>query len=55
MGVEVNLKRVLGIIAVILVIYFIVTSPQSAANITHTLWNGAVTVANGLGSFVDSL
>jgi hypothetical protein len=49
------MKKVLGIAALIFVVFFIVTAPQSAANITHTLWQGAVNVADGLGSFVSSL
>ncbi len=49
------LKQILSVGAVIFLLFFIVTAPQSAAAITHTLWNAVVAVFNGLASFVQSL
>jgi NADH:ubiquinone oxidoreductase subunit 6 (subunit J) len=40
---------------VVFVIFYIMTSPDQAANIAHGSWHTAVHVAHGLGSFVDKL
>jgi hypothetical protein len=54
-GVGSMLKQVLSVGAVIFLLFFIVTAPQSAAAIAHTLWNAVVFVFNGLASFFESL
>jgi NADH:ubiquinone oxidoreductase subunit 6 (subunit J) len=41
--------------AVVFVIFYIMTSPDQAANIAHGSWHTVVHVAHGLGSFVDKL
>jgi hypothetical protein len=48
-------KLVIGGVAVALVLFYISTSPDQAANIFHTSWHSAVNVAHGIGDFVDKL
>jgi hypothetical protein len=36
-------------------IFYIMTSPDQAANITKGSWHLAASVANGVGNFVDKL
>ena len=43
-----------GIVAAF-VIFFVMTSPDNAANIVHAGWHLAVNVAHGLRDFVDKL
>jgi NADH:ubiquinone oxidoreductase subunit 6 (subunit J) len=40
---------------VIFLVFYIMTSPDHAANIVHSSWHTAVHVAHGLGNFVDKL
>jgi hypothetical protein len=51
----VDTKKLVGILAGIFVIFFVVTQPSSAADITNTLWHGTVNIAHGLASFVNQL
>jgi hypothetical protein len=48
-------KLVVAGIIVAFVIFYIMTSPDQAANIIHTGWHSAVNVAHGIGNFVDKL
>ena len=45
---------IIGVIVAFLVFY-IMTSPDQAANIAHGGWDGAVNIAHGLGDFVNKL
>jgi hypothetical protein len=54
-GVGVTLSRFLWIALLIFLLFFIVTSPQTAAAIANNLWNAILAVFNGLSSFVQSL
>ena len=54
-GASVDTKKLVGILAGIFVIFFVVTQTSSAVDITHTLWHGTVNIAHGLANFVDSL
>jgi hypothetical protein len=51
----VDTKKVVGVLAAIFVIFFIVTQPSQAADITHTLWDGIVNIAHGFADFLNSL
>jgi len=51
----VDTKKLVGVLAGIFVIFFVVTQTSSAVDITHTLWHGTVNIAHGLANFVDSL
>ncbi len=48
-------KKIFGVLLGVFVIFFIVTQPAQAADITHNLWNGTVNVAHGVADFVDKL
>ena len=48
-------KKLVGVLGGIFVIFFLVTQPSQAADITHNLWTGTVNVAHGLANFVDKL
>jgi hypothetical protein len=37
------------------VVFYLLTSPDNAANIVHHSWAGVVKVAHGIGHFVDKL
>ena len=36
-------------------VFYILTSPDNAANIVHHSWHGIVHMAHGVGNFVDKL
>lgn len=48
-------KKIAGVAAAAFVIFFVVTQPTDAADITHTLWHGTVNVAHGVANFVNQL
>ena len=45
---------IIGVLVAFLVFY-IMTSPDSAANIAHSGWHSAVNIAHGVGDFVNKL
>ena len=45
---------IVGVVGAFLVFY-ILHSPDNAANIVHHSWAGVVKVAHGIGNFVDKL
>lgn len=49
------MKLVVTGAVVIFLIFYIMTSPDQAANIVHSSWHTAVNVAHGIGSFVNKL
>jgi hypothetical protein len=53
-GVAMGKLVVVGIVIAFLVFY-IMTSPDQAANIVHHTWSVAVNVAHGVGHFIDKL
>jgi hypothetical protein len=36
-------------------VFYVMTSPDQAANIFHTGWHAIVNVAHGIGSFLNKL
>lgn len=48
-------KKLVTAAVVIFLLFFIVTQPTQAADITHNLWHGTVNVAHGVASFVGQL
>jgi hypothetical protein len=48
-------KLVVAGVIVAFVIFYIMTSPDQAANIVHSSWHTAVNVAHGVGHFVDKV
>jgi hypothetical protein len=53
--VSVDTKKLVTAAVVIFLLFFVVTQPTQAADITHTLWHGTVNVAHGVASFVGQL
>jgi hypothetical protein len=51
----VDTKKLIGAAVGLFLIFFIVTQPTQAADITHNLWDGTVNVAHGVADFVDKL
>jgi hypothetical protein len=52
---QMTTKKVVGWILAIFVLFFIVTQPNQAADIAHSLWNGIVNIFHGIANFVSSL
>ena len=50
-----NLKTGVTALVIAFVIFFILTSPDNAANIVHATWKLVVNVAHGLNRFIDKL
>jgi hypothetical protein len=48
-------KRVVAGLVVVFLIFYITSSPDSAANIVHSTWAVAVDVAHGVGNFITKL
>jgi hypothetical protein len=48
-------KRVVAALVVVFLVFYIMTSPDAAANIVHTTWHAAVKVAHGVGNFLNKL
>lgn len=48
-------KVVIAGVVVAFLIFYVMTSPDQAANIVHSSWHSAVNVAHGVGHFVDKL
>ena len=49
------MKIIIAAAAALFVVFYIMTSPDQAANIVHGSWHTAVNVAHGLGDFVNKL
>ncbi|HEY2165798.1 MAG TPA: hypothetical protein VGH01_01425 [Jatrophihabitantaceae bacterium] len=49
------MKLLLGGAVVLFIIFYIMTSPNQAADIVHSSWHTTVHVAHGIGGFVDKL
>jgi len=48
-------KRVVAGLVVVFLVFYIMTSPDSAANIVQNTWQLAVKVAHGAGNFINKL
>ena len=49
------MKRVVAALVVLFLVFYIMTSPDSAANIVQSTWALAVKVAHGVGNFITKL
>ena len=49
------LKKILGWLFVLFIVWFVVTRPTAAAATTKWLGGGLIMVATGFGSFLSSL
>ncbi|SDJ33106.1 hypothetical protein SAMN05444157_2857 [Frankineae bacterium MT45] len=48
-------KKLISAVVVAFVLFFIVTSPDDAAKISHNLWHGVMNTAHGVSDFIDKL
>lgn len=48
-------KLLVAGVVVALLLFYIITSPDNAANIANSAWDGIVDIAHGIGRFVDKL
>jgi hypothetical protein len=48
-------KKVVSVLAVVFVVFFIIQSPADAANIVHSIGHGLDHVANQLSEFLRKL
>ncbi|MCW2594318.1 MAG: hypothetical protein JWR06_287 [Jatrophihabitans sp.] len=48
-------KLVISGLIVAFVLFYVITSPNNAANIVTAAWHVAVTVAHGIGNFFNKL
>lgn len=49
------MKKVILWAVVIFLLFFIVTQPSQAANITRTIWDAIVNIFHGISDFISSL
>lgn len=54
-GVYVDAKKLIAAVLVAFVIFYVVTSPDDAAKISHTVWHGVVNTAHGVSTYIDKL
>lgn len=50
-----TVKSTIGVLVVVFVVFYAITSPDQAANIFHTAWHAVVNLAHGVGKFFDKL
>jgi hypothetical protein len=48
-------KRVVAGLVAVFLVFYIMTSPDTAANIVQSTWDVAVNVAHGIGNFLNKL
>lgn len=48
-------KVAIGGLLVAFLVFYVVTSPDQAANVFHASWHAVVNVAHGVGKFFDKL
>jgi hypothetical protein len=52
---DVTVKSTLGVIVLVFIVFYAMTSPDQAANIFHSTWNAVVNLAHGIGRFLDKV
>ena len=50
-----TVKSTLGIVVLVFIVFYVMTSPDEAANIFHTTWSSIVNLAHGIGKFLDKV
>ena len=50
-----DVKKLLLVAVVAFLVFFAVTSPDHAASIAHSIWHALVSIAHGLGDFINKL
>jgi hypothetical protein len=54
-GVDVNLKSILGYLAIAFVVWFVIEQPAAAAHIVHNIGAFLTSAAHGLSNFFASI
>lgn len=52
---DVTVKSTIGVVVLVFVVFYMMTSPDQAAAIFHTSWHAVVNVAHGVGRFLDKV
>ncbi|MGH8860819.1 MAG: hypothetical protein ACRDVG_06220 [Jatrophihabitantaceae bacterium] len=50
-----TVKSTIGVLVVVFLVFYAITSPDQAATIFHTSWHTVVNLAHGVGRFFDKL
>ena len=45
----------IGVLIVVFILFYIITSPDQAADIAKGGWHGLVNIAHGIGNFLNKL
>jgi hypothetical protein len=48
-------QAAIAILVVVFVLFYIITSPDQAADIAKSGWHGLVNIAHGIGNFLNKL
>jgi hypothetical protein len=51
----VNIRKIITWIFLVFLVFFIVSNPTKAANVSHNIWHGVTVAAQGASAFVDDL
>jgi predicted membrane channel-forming protein YqfA (hemolysin III family) len=51
----VTVKSTVGIVVLVFIVFYAMTSPDQAANLFHNAWHVVVNVAHGVGNFFNKL
>jgi hypothetical protein len=51
----VDVKKLTLLAVIAFLLFFAVTSPDNAARIVQSIWDGLVHIANGIGEFIQRL
>lgn len=50
-----TVKSTVGIIVLVFIVFYAMTSPDQAATMFHGAWHAIVNLAHGVGNFFDKL
>ena len=50
-----TVKSTIGILVIVFVVFYAITSPDQAASMFHTGWHAVVNLAHGVGKFFDKV
>ena len=51
----VTVKSTIGIVVLVFIVFYAMTSPDQAANLFHSTWNAIVNIAHGIGQFLNKV
>lgn len=50
-----TVKSTIGVVVLVFLVFYMMTSPDQAANMFHSSWHAIVNVAHGVGRFLDKV